>query len=65
MCLFENEQFLNIFKTYKEITFPIVVPVVASLAEKHWHKVIHESSIALKAIIKETDPDSFEKALET
>jgi len=34
------------------------------MAETHWHKVLQESLNALKAILKEIDPQTFEKALE-
>ena len=34
------------------------------MAETHWHKVLQESLNALKAILKEIDPQAFEKALE-
>jgi len=38
MCFFENEHFVNILKTFKSVTFPLVVPVIAQLADTHWHK---------------------------
>lgn len=38
MCFFESEKFLNIFKHYKEITFPLFVPPISNLSEIHWHK---------------------------
>jgi serine/threonine-protein phosphatase 2A regulatory subunit B' len=38
MCFFENDYFLGILKTYKEMTFPMLVPIVAKLAESHWHR---------------------------
>ena len=63
MCFFENDYFLNILKTYKEKTFPMLVPVIAGLAENHWHKILQESLIALKTILKEIDPYAFEEAL--
>ena len=28
MCFFENDYFLTILKTYKEQTFPMLVPVI-------------------------------------
>jgi serine/threonine-protein phosphatase 2A regulatory subunit B' len=34
------------------------------MAETHWHKVLQESLSALKAILKEIDPQAFERALE-
>ena len=40
MCFFENDAFLNILKTFKEETFPLLVPVVCELAENHWHKIL-------------------------
>ena len=63
MCFFENDYFLNILKTYKDKTFPMLVPVIADLAENHWHKILQESLIALKTILKEIDPYAFEEAL--
>ena len=63
MCFFENDYFLNILKTYKQKTFPMLVPVIANLADNHWHKILQESLIALKTILKEIDPLSFEEAL--
>ena len=63
MCFFENDYFLNILKTYKESTFPMLVPVIYELAENHWHKILQESLIALKTILKEIDPYAFEEAL--
>jgi serine/threonine-protein phosphatase 2A regulatory subunit B' len=56
MCFFENDYFLNILKTYKDKTFPMLVPVIVDLAENHWHKILQESLIALKTILKEIDP---------
>ena len=63
MCFFENDYFLNILKTYKNQTFPMLVPVIVDLAENHWHKILQESLIALKTILKEIDPYVFEEAL--
>ena len=63
MCFFENDYFLNILKTYKELTFPMLVPVIVRLAEEHWHKILQESLIALKTILKEIDTFAFEEAL--
>lgn len=40
MCFFENDYFLTILKTYRNIIFPLLVPVIVHLAEKHWHKVL-------------------------
>ena len=63
MCFFENDYFLNILKTYKEQTFPMLVPVIVDLAENHWHKILQDSLIALKTILKEIDAYAFEEAL--
>ena len=63
MCFFENDYFLNILKTYKDITFPILVPVIVELAENHWNKILQENLTALKTILKEIDLKAFEKAL--
>jgi len=40
MCFFENDYFLSILKAYKTITFPLLVPVIAKIADTHWHKVL-------------------------
>jgi len=64
MCFFENDYFLNILKSYKHITFPMLVPVIVDLAETHWHKILQDSLNALKTILKEIDPVSFDKALQ-
>ena len=63
MCFFENDYFLNILKTYKDRTFPMLVPVIVDLADNHWHKILQESLIALKTILKEIDPYAFEESL--
>jgi len=63
MCFFENDYFLTILKTYKNTTFPLLVPVISHLAETHWHKVLQESLNALKTILKEIDYQMFEKAM--
>ena len=65
MCFFENDYFLNILKTYKDKTFPMLVPVIVDLAENHWHKILQESLIALKTILKEIDPLAFDEALKS
>lgn len=41
----------------------MLVPVIVELAENHWHKILQESLIALKTILKEIDPYAFEEAL--
>ena len=63
MCFFENDYFLNILKTYKNQTFPMLVPVIVELADSHWHKILQESLIALKTILKEIDPMAFNEAI--
>lgn len=63
MCFFENDYFLNILKTYKAKTFPMLVPIIVSLAENHWHKILQESLVALKTILKEIDSLAYEEAL--
>lgn len=63
MCFFENEYFLNILRTYKDTTYPILVPVIVDLAKNHWHSILKESLEALETILKETDPVMFNKAL--
>lgn len=63
MCFFENDYFLNILKTYRDQTFPMLVPVIVDLADNHWHKILQESLVALKTILKEIDPYAFDEAL--
>lgn len=63
MCFFENDYFLTILKTYKASTFPLLVPIISTIADTHWHKVLQESLNALKTILKEIDYQAFEKAL--
>lgn len=63
MCFFENDYFLTILKTYKDQTFPMLVPTIVALAEKHWHKILQESLVALKTILKEIDSFAFENSL--
>ena len=63
MCFFENDYFLNVLKNYKDKTFPMLVPVIVDLAENHWHKILQESLIALKTILKEIDPLAFDESL--
>ena len=41
----------------------MLVPVIVDLAENHWHKILQESLIALKTILKEIDPYAFEDSL--
>lgn len=65
MLFFENEYFLTLIKTYKSITFPLLVPVVAELSETHWHKILQESFNSLKAILKDIDTPLFEKIAAT
>ena len=63
MCFFENDYFLTILKAYKDQTFPMLVPTIVSLAENHWHKILQESLVALKTILKEIDSFAFENSL--
>ncbi|KAL4465207.1 hypothetical protein ABPG74_001921 [Tetrahymena malaccensis] len=63
MCFFENEYFLGMLRQYKSITFPLIVPVIHKIADNHWHKILQESLIALRAILRELDPQAYEKSL--
>lgn len=63
MCFFENDYFLNILKQYKHQTYPIMVPKINNLAENHWQKVLLESFLALRTILKEIDAVAFDQAL--
>lgn len=62
MCFFENDYFLSKLKAYRDITFPMLVPVIVELSENHWHKILQESLVALKTILSEIDPIAFEEA---
>jgi serine/threonine-protein phosphatase 2A regulatory subunit B' len=62
MCFFENDYFLAKLKAYKDLTFPMLVPVIVELSENHWHKILQESLVALKTILSEIDPIAFEEA---
>ena len=64
MQFFENDYFLGILRTFKQATFPMIVPVIVELAETHWHKILLESFNALKTILKEIDPVAFDRALQ-
>ena len=64
MQFFENDYFLGILRTFKQITFPMIVPVIVELADTHWHKILLESFNALKVILKEIDPVAFDRALQ-
>jgi serine/threonine-protein phosphatase 2A regulatory subunit B' len=64
MQFFENDYFLGILKTFKQATFPMIVPVIVELAETHWHKILLESFNVLKTILKEIDPVAFDQALQ-
>ena len=61
MCFFENDFFLSILKHYKGITFPTLVPVIINLADTHWHEMLKDSLSALRNILRDIDPNSFEK----
>lgn len=64
MCFFENDFFLSILRHYKSKIFPILVPVIAKLAETHWHKLLQDSLGALKNIMRDVDPSLYEKNVE-
>ena len=40
MCFFENDYFITILKKYKNIIYPMLIPVIVKLAETHWHGVM-------------------------
>jgi len=61
MCFFENDFFLSILRQYKQKIFPILVPVIVKLADTHWHKLLQDSLQALKNIMKDVDPNLFDK----
>jgi serine/threonine-protein phosphatase 2A regulatory subunit B' len=62
MCFFENDYFLAKLRAYKDVTFPMLVPVIVELSENHWHKILQESLVALKTILSEIDPIAFDEA---
>lgn len=41
----------------------MLVPIIVDLADNHWHKILQDSLIALKTILKEIDPLAFDEAL--
>ena len=49
---------------YKTLTFNMLVPVIAKLADNHWHKMLQESLSALKEILHKIDPQAYDNALE-
>ncbi len=65
MCFFESESFVQIIKHYKTLTFNMLVPVIARLADNHWHKMLQESLTALKEILQKLDTQAYEHAIET
>lgn len=65
MCFFENDFFNSILKNYKAKVFPILVPVIVHLAENHWHKLLKESLMALRNILRDVDPALFDKIAKT
>jgi len=65
MCFFENDFFLSILRHYKSKIFPILVPVIAKLAETHWHKLLQDSLGALKNIMRDVDPNLYEKNVDS
>ena len=36
LCLWENSEFLEVMKMYREVTYPIIVPAIEGLGKKHW-----------------------------
>ena len=63
--LFQDEEFRNIIKIYKEETYPIMVPIINELATNHWHSVIQLSFQDIVTILKEIDSSAYELALNT
>jgi len=63
MCFFENDYFLSLTSTYKDVTYPILVPTIVELSEKHWHKILQESVQAIQKILKDINPQAFDAAL--
>lgn len=64
MCFFENDFFLSILRSYKTKIFPIMVPIIAKLADIHWHKLLQDSLGALKNIMRDVDPALYESNLD-
>ena len=62
MCFFENEFFLSIVKLYKSRVFPILVPSICYLADNHWHKLLQDSLLALRNILRDMDANLFDKS---
>lgn len=41
----------------------MLVPTIVNLSDNHWHKILQESLVALKTILKEIDQFAFDNAL--
>ena len=49
------------FRHFKNIVFPILVPIISHLSKSHWHKLIQDSLNALRNIIRDIDVQLYEK----
>jgi len=63
LCLFESQGFLNTLKAHKQITYPILVPAVASLGKDHWLESFQETFKALRTVLSEIEPQAYANAL--
>lgn len=52
---------LILYRHFKLIVFPILVPIIAHLSQNHWHKLIQDSLTALRNIIRDIDVQLYEK----
>lgn len=63
LTFFENDYFLSLIRKYKQIALPILAPVISQLADTHWHKLLQDSMIAVRQILKDIDTPVFESSL--
>ena len=65
LYLFENHNFIQILRIYKDITFPIIIPSISDLGKNHWLPSMEQTFIALRLIVRECDINEYYKALES
>jgi len=59
MTIFEKDNLLNLTKTYSEVTYAFLVPVIERQLKEHWHEMIKNNFKDLKSILKELDEDTY------
>lgn len=63
LCLFESQGLLDIMKAHKEVTYPILVPAVATLGKGHWLESFQATFTALRNILNDIAPQAYADAL--